>query len=92
MLWIGGLWPRQIHSSLVVLLRGGRPANTNTASGSGTSKETTFREAQRTYAQTKASLPPAGLTGNRAALSTWGVIVSLAGVHSGWSLDRDCTG
>lgn len=34
MLRIGGLWPRQVHGSLVVLLRDGRPANTLTVSAS----------------------------------------------------------
>lgn len=31
MLWIGGLWPRQVHGPLAVLLRAGRPANATTA-------------------------------------------------------------
>lgn len=46
MLWIGGLRPRQIHGSLVVLLRDGRPANAATVSAR----------------RPKAALLPAGLT------------------------------
>lgn len=66
--WIGRLSPRQIHGSLVVLLRDGGPANTTTVSVSQGSAATPHSDRPKRHYSL--------LLRQGTDTSTWGVLVS----------------